>query len=173
MARRPDLVCLGALAGAWGAQGAVRLKSFCAVPEDIADYAPLLTEDGRSFGVTLLRPLSGAFAARLTGVGDREAAEALKGTRLYAPRDRLPSLPDDEFYHTDLIGLLVVDAGGAEIGRIKAVMDHGAGDILEVARPGQPPLLLPFTREAVPTVDLAGGRVVADPPPGLDGGEDD
>lgn len=173
MARRPDLVCLGALAGAWGVQGAVRLKSFCAVPEDIADYAPLLTEDGRSFGVTLLRPLSGAFAARLTGVGDREAAEALKGTRLYAPRDRLPSLPDDEFYHTDLIGLLVVDAGGAEIGRIKAVMDHGAGDILEVARPGQTPLLLPFTREAVPTVDLAGGRVVADPPPGLDGGEDD
>ena len=168
MARRPDLVCLGALAGAWGVQGAVRLKSFCAVPEDIADYAPLLTEDGRSFGVTLLRPLSGAFAARLTGVGDREAAEALKGTRLYAPRDRLPSLPDDEFYHADLIGLLVVDTGGAELGRVKSVQNHGAGDILEIHGPGlQSTVLLPFTLDAVPTVDLAAGRIVADPPEGL------
>jgi 16S rRNA processing protein RimM len=112
-----DLVCLGALAGAWGVQGAVRLKSLCAEPAAIAGYAPLLTEDGRSFGVTLLRPLSGAFAATLTGVATREAAEALKGTRLYVPRDRLPALPDDEFYHADLIGLAVVDAGGAALGR--------------------------------------------------------
>jgi 16S rRNA processing protein RimM len=162
-----DLVCLGALAGAWGVQGAVRLKSFCAEPAAIAGYAPLLTEDGRSFGVTLLRPLSGAFAATLTGVATREAAEALKGTRLYVPRDRLPALPDDEFYHADLIGLAVVDAGGAALGRIRAVLDHGAGDILEIARPGAPDLLLPFTHSAVPTVDLAAGRVVIDPPEGM------
>jgi 16S rRNA processing protein RimM len=162
-----DLICLGALAGAWGVQGAVRLKSFCADPAAIADYAPLVTEEGRSFGVTLLQPLSGAYAARITGIASREAAEALKGTRLYAPRDRLPALPDDEFYHTDLIGLLVVDTGGAELGRIKAVLDHGAGDILEIARPGSADLLLPFTRAAVPTVDIAARRVVADPPEGL------
>jgi 16S rRNA processing protein RimM len=162
-----DLVCLGALAGAWGVQGAVRLKSFCAEPAAIAGYAPLLTEDGRSFGATLLRPLSGAFAASLTGVATREAAEALKGTRLYVPRDRLPALPDDEFYHADLIGLAVVDAGGAALGRIRAVLDHGAGDILEIARPGAPDLLLPFTHSAVPTVDLAAGRVVIDPPEGM------
>jgi 16S rRNA processing protein RimM len=161
-----DLVCLGALAGAWGVQGAVRLKSFCAEPASIAGYAPLVTEDGRHFGVTLLRPLSGAFAATLPGVTTREVAEALKGTRLYAPRDRLPALPDDEFYHADLIGLAVVDTGGAALGRIKTVLDHGAGDILEIARPGAPDLLLPFTRAAVPTVDLAAGRVVVDPPEG-------
>jgi 16S rRNA processing protein RimM len=159
-----DLVCLGALAGAWGVQGAVRLKSFCAEPAAIAGYAPLLTEDGRSFEVTLIRPLTGAFAARLSGVATREQAQALKGTRLYAPRGRLPPLPEDEFYHADLIGLTVLDTGGAVLGTVKAVLDHGAGDILEIARPGAAELLLPFTRAAVPTIDLAAGRIVADPP---------
>lgn len=173
MGKSGEFVCVGALAGAWGVQGAVRLKSFCAVSEAIADYAPLQTEDGRSFGVTLLRPLSGAFAARLSGIADRETAEALKGTRLYAPRDRLPALPDDEFYYADLIGLTVLDTGGAEIGRMKAVMDHGAGDVLEIERRGKPPLLLPFTREIVPTVDLEGGRVIVDLPPGIEDGDDD
>ncbi len=162
-----DLVCLGALAGAWGVQGAVRLKSFCAVPEAIADFAPLVTEDGRSFGVTLIRPLQGAFAARLTGVTSREAAEALKGVRLHAPRSRFPALAEDEFYHADLIGLAALDPGGEVLGRVRAVYDHGAGDVIEIDRPGKPDLLVPFTRAAVPTVDLAGGRLIVDPPPGL------
>jgi 16S rRNA processing protein RimM len=148
-------------------KGEVRLKSFCAEPAAIAAYAPLVTEDDRSFGVTLTRPLTGAFAARLTGVATREQAEALKGTRLYAPRDRLPPLPEDEFYYADLIGLTVVDTGGAVLGTVRAVLDHGAGDILEIARPGTPDLLLPFTRAAVPTVDLAARRVVVDPPDDL------
>lgn len=168
-----DLVCLGAIAGAYGTGGAVRLKSFCAVPAAIADYAPLVTEDGRSFEVRILRPLAGAFAAELSGVGTREEAEALKGTRLHSPRDRLPGLPADEFYHADLLGLAVFDAGGAQIGRVRAVLDHGAGDILEIARPGRPEALVPFTRAAVPTVDLASGRIVIDPPPGLMGDADD
>ena len=172
MAEPPDHVLVGALAGAWGVAGAVRLKSFCATPEAIADYAPLVTEDGRSFGVTLIRPLQGAFAARLSGVATREAAEALKGTRLYAPRARLPALPDDEFYHADLIGLEVLDAGGAALGRVRAVHDHGAGDLIEIARPGLASVLLPFTRAAAPTVDLATRRIVVDPPPGLFGGGD-
>ncbi len=163
----PALTCVGAIAGGFGVQGEVRLKSFCADPAAIAGYAPLVTEDGRSFGVKLLRPIPGAYAARLTGVATREDAEALKGTRLYAPRDRLPALPEDEFYHADLVGLTVVDTGGVTLGTVRAVLDHGAGDILEVARPGAPGLLLPFTREAVPTVDLAAGRIVADPPAGL------
>jgi 16S rRNA processing protein RimM len=167
MDRKADLVCLGAIAGAWGVQGAVRLKSFCAEPGAIAEYAPLWTEDGRSYGVTLLKPVAGAFAARLSGVETREAAEALKGTRLHAPRARLPALPDDEFYHADLIGLAVFDTGGAEVGRVRAVMDHGAGDFLEIARPGQTDLLLPFTRAVVPTVDLVARRLIVDPPPGL------
>lgn len=160
----PGLVCLGALAGAFGVHGEVRLKSFCAEPADIAGFAPLVTEDGRAFDLTIVRPLKGAFAARLGGVTTREAAEALKGTRLYAPRDRLPALGDDEFYHADLIGLAVVDTGGAALGRVRAILEHGAGDILEIARPGQPELLLPFTRAVAPTVDIAGGRIVVDPP---------
>jgi 16S rRNA processing protein RimM len=165
----PDrgLTCVGAIAGGFGVDGEVRLKSFCADPAAIASYAPLLTEDGRSFGVRITRPIPGAFAARLTGVATREEAEALKGARLYAPRDRLPPLPDDEFYHADLIGLAVVDTGGAALGAVRAVLDHGAGDILEIARPGAPDLRLPFTRAAVPTVDVAAGRIVADPPEGL------
>ena len=167
MADPAGLTCVGAIAGGFGVRGEVRLKSFCADPAAIAGYAPLVTEGGRSFGVRLLHPIPGAFAARLTGVATREEAEALKGTRLYAPRDRLPPLAVDEFYHADLIGLDVHDTGGALLGTVRAVLDHGAGDILEIARPGAPDLLLPFTRAAVPTVDLAQRRIVADPPEGL------
>ena len=81
---------------------------------------------------------------------------------LWAPREALPSLPDDEFYHADLIGLEVFDTGGAPLGRVRAIFDHGAGDILEVV--GKEQLLLPFTKAAVPTVDLTAGRIIADPP---------
>lgn len=169
MARRPEgMVCVGAIAGAFGVQGEARIKSFCADPEAIADYGPLSLEDGRSLTIRLARPVKGGFAARLGGVPTREAAEALKGQRLYAPRERLPALPDDEFYHADLIGLEVVDTGGHVLGKVRAVHDHGAGDLLEVGVPGvSQPVLLPFTREAVPTVDLAARRIVADPPEGI------
>lgn len=158
-----DRICVGAVAGAFGVRGEVRLKSFCAEPSDIAGYGPLTTEDGaRSFGVRLTRPVTGGLGARLSGVSTREEAEALRGTTLWAPRAALPSLPDDEFYHADLIGLEVVDTGGLVLGRVRAIFDHGAGDILEVV--GKEQLLLPFTRAVVPTVDLAAGRIVADPP---------
>lgn len=164
-----DPVCVGAIAGAFGVQGEVRLKSFCATPEDIALYAPLTTEDGgRSFTVTLTRPVKNGFAARLGGVTGKEQADALRGVRLFVPRDRLPSLPDDEFYHADLIGLQVLDSGGTVLGQVKSVLNHGAGDLLEIERPGSSAtVLLPFTRDAVPTVDLGAGRLIADPPDGL------
>ncbi|MFV0293934.1 MAG: ribosome maturation factor RimM [Paracoccus sp. (in: a-proteobacteria)] len=158
-----EKICIGAIAGAFGVRGELRLKSFTAEPADIASYGPLTTEDGtRSFIITLTRPVTGGLGARLSGISTREEAEALKGTTLWAPREALPSLPDDEFYHADLIGLEVVDTGGQVLGRVKAIYDHGAGDILEIS--GPLPLLLPFTREIVPTVDLTAGRVVADPP---------
>ncbi|WP_102226317.1 ribosome maturation factor RimM [Acidimangrovimonas sediminis] len=164
----PDRICVGAIVGSFGVRGEVRLKSFCADPEAIADYAPLYTEEGRGFDIRLTRAVKGGFAAELTGVSSKEAADALRGVKLYADRARLPSLPDDEFYHTDLINLLVVDTGGAEIGRVRAVHNHGASDLLEIHGPGlKEPLLLPFTRAAVPTVDIAAGRIVADPPEGL------
>ncbi len=161
-----DLICVGMIGGAYGVRGEVRLKSFCAEPSDIADYSPLTSEDGtRTFHLTLTRPIKGGFAGRLRSVSTKEDADALRGTQLFARRDQLPSLPDDEFYHTDLIGLAVFDTGGREIGTVKSVQNHGAGDILEIHAPGHTStILLPFTREFVPTVDLNAGRIVADPP---------
>lgn len=164
-----DTVCVGAVSGSFGVHGEVRLKSFTADPGAIADYAPLSTEDGtRQFDLRLQRKIKGGFAARLSGVLTKEDADALKGLRLYAPRDRLPSLPDDEYYHADLIGLTVLDTGGAELGRVKAVHNHGASDLLELQVAGHSrTVLLPFTQAVVPTVDLSAGRIVADPPEGL------
>ena len=160
-------VVVAAIAGAFGVRGEVRLKSFTAEPEAVARYGPLLAQDGRAFEATGLRPIKGGFAARLTGVATREEAEALRGTRLSVARERLPDLPSDEFYHADLIGLAVHDPGGAEIGRVTAVLEFGAGDILEIALPGGRTAMLPFTRETVPTIDLAAGRLIADPPEGF------
>ncbi|MGI9394393.1 MAG: ribosome maturation factor RimM [Boseongicola sp.] len=170
-----DRVCVGAIAGAFGVKGEVRLKSFCAEPKAIATYGSLTSEDGSAnWEVRLTRPVKSGFAARLTGVATKEAADALRGTRLYAPRDRLPALPDDEYYHADLIGLTVLDTGGAELGRVKAVLNHGAGDLLEIfGKAFAQPVLLPFTKAAVPTVDLKSGRIIVDPPEGLLSGGDD
>ncbi|WP_375260241.1 ribosome maturation factor RimM [Citreimonas sp.] len=164
-----DLICVGAIAGAFGVTGEVRLKSFTADPRAIAGYGPLTTEDGaRTFTVTLGMEIKAGFAARLEGIETKEQADALRGTRLFAPRDRLPALPEDEFYHADLIGLPVYDTGGVQLGVVHAVHDHGAGDLLELHLPGgSKTALLPFTQAAVPTVDIAAGRIVADPPEGL------
>ena len=164
-----DRICVGVISGAFGVIGEVRLKSFCAEPSAIADYAPLTDEDGlREFHIVSLRPSKDGFAVRLKGVATRESAETLRATRLFADRDRLPSLPDDEYYHTDLIGLEVVDTGGTQLGLVKNVLNHGAADLLEVTPPGGgDPVLLPFTLSAVPTVDLTARRIVADPPEGV------
>jgi 16S rRNA processing protein RimM len=164
-----EKVCVGAIAGAFGVRGEVRLKSFTAIPEDIASYAPLETEDGaRSFTVKITRQIKNGLAARLSGVSTKEAADDLRGTQLFVPRDRLPSLPDDEFYHADLIGLEVTDTGGVSLGKVLAVINNGADDLLELSAPGQKQtVLLPFTKAVVPTVDLTQRRIVADPPEGL------
>ena len=130
-----DRICVGSIGGAYGVQGEVRIKSFCAVPEDIESYAPLTTEDGsRSFTLAILRPIKNGFAGRIAEVATKEQADALKGTQLYASRDQLPNLPDDEYYYTDLIGLKVFDTGGAPLGRVKSVQNRGASDLLEVPR---------------------------------------
>ena len=161
-----ERICVGAITGAFGVAGGVRSKSFCADPTAIADYGPLYTEDGsRSFVVKLTRPVAGGLGARVTGIKTKEEADALRGTELYVDRTRLPSLPDDEFYHSDLIGLQAVDTGGVMLGSVVAVHNHGAGDILEITGPGRKTaLMLPFTLAAVPTVDLAAGRIVVDLP---------
>ena len=162
-------ICVGVISGAFGTRGEVRLKSFTANAEDIASYGPLTSEDGQhSFDVALIGQVKGGFSARLTGILTKEQGDALRGTRLYAPRTALPNLPDDEFYHADLMGLHVFDTGGTPLGRVKSVFNHGAGDILEITLPGSSDtVLLPFTHEAVPTVDLSSGRLITDPPNGI------
>lgn len=161
-----DRICIGAIAGAFGVAGEVRLKSFCSEPSDIASYGPLTTEDGsRAFHITLTRPVAGGLGARIAGVATREQAEALRGVSLFVTRDRLPKLPDDEFYHADLIGLDVYDTGGQPLGKVLAIYNHGAGDIIEIsATRHKSALLLPFTRTIVPNVDLAGRRMIVDLP---------
>jgi 16S rRNA processing protein RimM len=161
-----DLICIGAIAGAFGVSGEVRLKSFCSEPTDIASYGPLLSEDGsREFRITLTRPVAGGLGARIPGITTKEQADALRGTSLFVPRDRLPSLPEEEFYHADLIGLDAFDTGGVLVGRVTAVYNHGAGDILEISPAGhKSALLLPFTAAIVPNVDLVARRIVVDPP---------
>ena len=165
-----DRICVGAIAGAFGVQGEVRLKSFCAQPEAIAAYAPLWTEDGkRSFTLKMTRGAGNGLTVRLSGVTTKEEADALKGVSLFVARAKLPSLPDDEYYHNDLIGLEARDTGGVLLGTVQTVQNHGAGDLLEIMGAGlKTALLLPFTMANVPTVDLASRRIVVDLPEGLD-----
>lgn len=166
---RDEMICVGAVSGSYGVQGEVRIKSFCATPEDIEAYSPLTCEHGVDvFHLSLIRPIKNGFVARLVEVKTKEQGDALKGTQLFARRAQLPSLPDDEYYHSDLVGLTVSDTGGTLIGTVKSVHNHGATDLLEVQRPGSSAtILLPFTLAAVPTVDLDAGRIVADPPDGV------
>jgi len=164
-----DLICIGAIVGAFGVRGEVRIKSFCATPEDIQTYSPLLSEDGsQSFSISLTGSIKNGFTARLDKVETKEQAEAVRGLRLFTKRDLLPSLPDDEYYYADLIGLDVFDTGGTSLGQVKDVLNHGAGDLLEINGPDlKASVLLPFTLVSVPTVDLAAGRIIVDPPDGL------
>ncbi|MCI4661130.1 MAG: ribosome maturation factor RimM [Neomegalonema sp.] len=165
-----SLVCIGAIAGAFGVRGEVRIKPFTDAPEAIGDYGPLYTEDGaRCFEISLSRSVKGGLAVWLSGVKTREQAEAMRGTRLFVPRAALPDPEEeDDFYHADLVGLRVEDLNGADLGKVRSVQNYGAGDFLEIFRPGaRRTALLPFTLAAVPKVDVAGGRIIADPPVGV------
>lgn len=164
-----DTVVVGTLAGSYGVHGEVRLKSFCAEPEAIADYRPLKTETGQEFPMLVITgKLKGGFSARVSGIDTKEQADALKGVQLFAQRDQLPNLPDDEYYHADLIGLAVYDTGGSCVGLIKTVVNHGAGDLLEIQLNGHSEtILLPFTLANVPTVDLSAAKLIIDPAEGI------
>ncbi len=169
-------VCVGKVVGAHGVRGQVKLKSFTQEPGDVAAYGPLSDASGaRRFKVTLSGvPKDGVFVARLEGVADRDAAEALRGTELFAPRGALPEPDEEEFYHVDLIGLRAETTAGELFGTVTAVHDFGAGDMLELRKADGRIAHLPFTRVAVPVVDVKGGRVVVDPPDEVEvrGGED-
>jgi 16S rRNA processing protein RimM len=161
----PEQVCLGVVAAAHGVRGQVKIRSFTAEPAAVAAYGPLSDATGnRRFTAKVHgAPKDGVVVCSLTGIADRNAAEALKGVRLYVPRSALPELAAEQYYHADLVGLAVKTAEGAAVGTVKAVLDFGAGDVLEIAPPQGDTLLVPFTRAAVPVVDLPGGRLVIDP----------
>lgn len=153
-------ICLGAIVAAHGVKGAVKVACFTSEPEAITAYGPLTDESGKTqYKLQLIGPTKGGVLARVAGVGDRNAAEALKGTRLYVERKALPKTDEEEFYHADLIGLAARWEDGAALGRVLAVHNFGAGDMLEIAREGASSLMVPFTREAVPQVDVRDGFV--------------
>jgi 16S rRNA processing protein RimM len=159
---------MGVITGAHGVRGLLRVKSFAAAPEAIAAYGPLEDETGqRRFELKLAGTAKGVLIARLEGVADRDAAERLKGTRLFLARAALPEPGEEEYYHADLIGLAAVLRDGTAFGRVRAVHDFGAGDSLEIERTAGGMVMVPFTGEVVPVVDITAGRVVVDPPAGL------
>lgn len=157
----PALVCVARIGAAHGVRGAVKLWTFTEDPFAIRRYGPLLSKDGkRQFEVATAREAKDHLVATFTGVTTRDEAERLNGIELYVPRDKLPATDADEYYHTDLIGLAAVTTDGEALGRVLAIHNFGAGDIIEIAPLMGTTLLLPFSKAVVPEVDIAGGRVV-------------
>jgi 16S rRNA processing protein RimM len=164
-----DQVLVARIGAAHGIKGEVRVTSFTADPLDAARYAPLAAADGRVFEVATVRPGNApqTLIVRFVGIPDRNAAEALNGIELSVPRSALGEPADDEYFHADLIGLAAVSREGAPLGTVIAVQNFGAGDLIEIAPPRGNTVLVPFTRAAVPEIDVPNGRIVVAPPPGL------
>jgi 16S rRNA processing protein RimM len=165
-------ICVARIGAAHGVRGEVKLWTFTEDPLAVKRYGPLVTKDGtRQFEVTSAREAKGHLVASLKGIATREDAERLNGLELYVARDRLPATGQDEYYHADLIGLAAVNAADEPLGKVIAIHNFGAGDIIEIAPPGGATMLLPFTNAVVPSVDLAGGRVVVELPAEIEGDE--
>jgi 16S rRNA processing protein RimM len=162
---RDALVCVAAVAAAHGVRGELKLRCFTEHADGVGSYGPLYGADGALlFAIEVLRTQGNVAYVRAFGIADRNAAEALRGVELFVPRAALPPTEPDEFYHEDLVGLPVRTRAGQEIGRVRALHDFGAGDVIEVALLEGGTLDLPFTREAVPEIDLGARVVVVDPP---------
>jgi 16S rRNA processing protein RimM len=164
------------IGAAHGVRGEVKLWSFTEDPMAVTSYGALETEDGtRRFEIESLRPAKDHLVARIAGVTDRDAAEALRNLELFVPRERLPEIEEaDTFYYADLVGLAAVTADGATLGTVTAVHNFGAGDIIEIApAAGGAPLMLSFTEAAVPEVDLTAKRIVVVPPGEIEVKEED
>jgi 16S rRNA processing protein RimM len=163
-------ICVARIGAAHGVRGAVKLWTFTEDPLAVRRYGPLTTKDGtRQFEVATAREANGHLVATLKGVATREEAERLNGVELYIAREKLPDTDEDEYYHADLIGLAAVNAVNEPLGRVIAIHNFGAGDIIEIAPPHGATMLLPFTNAVVPTVDLENGRVVIVLPDEIDG----
>jgi 16S rRNA processing protein RimM len=163
-------ICVARIGAAHGVRGAVKLWTFTEDPLAVKRYGQLMTKDGaRRFEVTDVREAKGHLVATLKGIATREEAERLNGVELYIAREKLPATDENEYYHADLIGLTAVNAAGEPLGRVIAIHNFGAGDIIEIAPPNGATMLLPFTHAVVPTVDLEGGRVVVELPDEIEG----
>ena len=167
-----DRVCVAQIIGSHGVHGRLRVKSFTTDPEALFDYNPLTDEAGaRQFTLRMTGMGKDHLLVEASGVKGRDAADALKGVRLFVDRDRLPAIEDeDEFYHTDLIGMVTVTEspeGDVAFGAIKAIHDFGAGDMLEINHVSGKTVFIPFSRACVPLVDVKAARVVVDPPVNL------
>ena len=161
-------VLLGVVAAPHGVRGLVRIKSFTEDPMAVASYGPLSDESGKKmYRVEALSAARDAVLARIEGVADRTAAEAVRGLRLYVERSALPEAGDREWYEADLVGLPAVGKDGRSWGKVVAFHDFGAGPVMEVSGSSMGGLMLPFTDEAVPEIDIEGGKVIVDPPAGL------
>jgi len=161
-------IVLGVITGVHGIQGEVKLKSFTADPEAIASYGSLDASNGATLKIKSLKVHKDFFRARIDGIDDRNAAEALKGLELSIPRDRLPEPEEDEIYHTDLIGLSVLDTNGANIGSVVDILDFGAGELLEMKLQNvEATVLMPFDTQTVPQINLDTGTLTINPPDGL------
>ena len=162
-------ILLGHISDAHGIRGEVLIKTHTGAPEAIADYGTLTDTAGRTFEIRVVRVTPKGVVARVQGVTDRTAAEALKGTELFTTRENLPDPDEDEFYHADLIGLAAVGPDGAAIGTVTAVANHGAGDLIEIALKGsQRTELVPFAKAFVPEIDIAKGQIVVHLPQSSD-----
>ncbi|MEH2538565.1 MULTISPECIES: ribosome maturation factor RimM [unclassified Bradyrhizobium] len=163
-------ICVARIGAAHGVRGAVKLWTFTEDPLAVKQYGPLMTKDGaRQFEVTDVREAKDHLVATLKGIATRDDAERLNGLELYVARDKLPETDEGEYYHADLIGLAAVNAAGEPLGRVIAIHNFGAGDIIEIAPSQGATMLLPFTNAVVPTVDLANGRVVIELPQEIEG----
>jgi 16S rRNA processing protein RimM len=170
----PAQICVARIGAAHGVRGEVKLWTFTEDPFAVKRYGPLWTQDGaRQFEVTQAREAKGHLVATLKGIATREDAERLNGVELYVARDKLPATDEDEYYHADLIGLAAVTTLNEPLGRVVAIHNFGAGNLIEIAPPHGATMLLPFTNAVVPSVDLAGGRVVIELPDEIEGDSPD
>jgi len=165
--RASKWVCVARVVAAHGLRGTLKLRCLTEQPEDVTAYGPLYDRRERRFDLKIVGQTRGGVLATVDGIGDRAAAEALRGTELFVPRDALPEPGPDEFYQSDLEGLRVERTDGTRLGTVRALENFGAGDLIEVADDEGRVLTLPFDRQTVPVVDLEGGRLVVEPPPEL------
>ncbi len=154
-------VLLAVVIAPHGLKGEVKAKVFTDAPDALPRYGVLHDKNGRKFKITAFRPVKeGEAVIAFEGIADRNAAEGLKGTQLFVDRAALPEPEEDEFYHADLIGLEARDSEGRLLGKVAAVHNFGASDVIELLRSDGDQVHLAFTRETVPHIHIKDGYII-------------